>query len=149
MFSMTTEYALRAVVFLSQAEGRVTAGDIAERTRVPVRYMSKVLQTLSESGIIESQRGPSGGFWLSRPADKITLLEIVDCFEPIQRITKCPIDLPEHKHQLCPLHIAMDELAAVARERLGRTTLAAVMDKSVVPLGLTVRGKAPPPTGSA
>lgn len=144
MFSMTTEYALRAVVCLSQAEGRVTASYIAQCTQVPVRYMSKVLQTLTEAGIIESQRGPTGGFWLSRPAEQITLLEIIDCFAPIKRITKCPIDLPEHKDQLCPLHIALDELAAVARERLGSATVASVMDKTVIPLGLTIKGKAVP-----
>jgi len=103
--------------------------------------MSKVLQTLSEAGIIESQRGPTGGFWLSRPAEEITLLDIVDCIAPIQRITKCPIDLPEHEQQLCPLHIAMDDLAAIARKKLGATTLASVMDTSIVPLGLTVKGK--------
>ncbi len=143
LFSRTTEYALRAAVMLSQTEGRATATDIAEQTRVPVRYMSKVLQTLSEAGIIESQRGPSGGFWLSRPADQITLLEVIDSFSPIERITKCPIDLPEHADQLCPLHIELDELAAIARQKLGAATLASVMDKSVVPLGLTIKGKKP------
>lgn len=141
MFSRTTEYALRAAVLLSQSEGRSTATEIAERTRVPVRYMSKVLQTLSEAGIVESQRGPSGGFWLARPAGEITLLDVVDCISPIERITKCPIDLPEHEEQLCPLHVVLDELACIARERLGAATLASVMDKSIVPLGLTVRGK--------
>jgi len=141
LFSRTTEYALRAAVLLSQTEGRTTATDIAEQTRVPVRYMSKVLQTLSEAGIIESQRGPTGGFWLARPANEITLLDIVDCFTPIHRITKCPIDLPEHEDQLCPLHVQMDALAAIARKQLGAATLASVMDKSIVPLGLTIKGK--------
>jgi len=141
VFSRTTEYALRATVLLSQSHGRATATDIAEKTRVPVRYMSKVLQTLSEAGIIESQRGPTGGFWLARPASEISLLDIVDCFEPIKRITKCPIDLPEHEDQLCPLHIELDELAAYARKKLGAATLASVMDKTIVPLGLTIKGK--------
>ena len=127
------------MVLLSQTEGRATATEIAEQTRVPVRYMSKVLQTLSESGFVDSQRGPNGGFWLSRSANEITLLDVVDCFEPIERITKCPIDLPEHCDHLCPLHVEMDHLAKVARERLGGTTLASVMDKSIVPLGLKLK----------
>lgn len=139
MFSRTTEYALRAMVLLSQTEGRATATDIAEQTKVPVRYMSKVLQTLTEAGLIDSQRGPTGGFWLSRPADQISLLDVVDCIEPIERITKCPIDLPEHCDHLCPLHVELDHLAKVARERLGGATLASVMDKSIVPLGLKLK----------
>ena len=141
MFSRTTEYALRAMALISQVEGRATATEIAEQTRVPVRYMSKVLQTLSESGLIESQRGPTGGFWLNRSPEDITLLDVVDCIEPIERITSCPINLPEHCDNLCPLHIALDELAVIAREKLGGTTLASVMDKSIVPLGIKIKGK--------
>ncbi len=127
------------MALISQIEGRATATEIAEQTRVPVRYMSKVLQTLSEAGLIESQRGPSGGFWLSRSPEEITLLDVVDCISPIERITQCPINLPEHCDNLCPLHIALDDLAVIAREKLGATSLASVMDKSIVPLGIKIK----------
>jgi Rrf2 family nitric oxide-sensitive transcriptional repressor len=129
------------MALISQIDGRATATEIAEQTCVPVRYMSKVLQTLSEAGLVESQRGPTGGFWLSKSADDITLLDVVDCIEPIERITTCPINLPEHCDNLCPLHVALDDLAVIARQKLGGTSLAAVMDKSIVPLGIKIKGK--------
>jgi len=134
------------MALISQIDGRATATDIAEQTRVPVRYMSKVLQTLSEAGLVESQRGPTGGFWLTKSPHEITLLDVVDCIEPIERITTCPINLDEHCDNLCPLHLELDDLAAIARKKLGSTTLAAVMDKTIVPLGIKIKIKDIPPS---
>ena len=143
MFTKTTEYALRAAVCIAQSNRRQTSTEIADRTHVPVRYMSKVLQTLTEAELIESQRGPSGGFWLSKPAEEISLLDVVQCIQPIERITHCPIDLPEHADELCPLHIALDELAAMARKKLAGIALSELTDTSIVPLGLTINRQPP------
>lgn len=144
MFSMTTEYALRAAVFLSESRGEVqTAGRVAEATKTPVRYASRVLQLLVEGGLATSQRGPTGGFALSRPPEEITLLDVVQAIEPIQRILKCPLDLPEHQHELCPLHKAMDAVSAKAETTLGALTLADVMAQTIVPLGISIRSARP------
>ncbi|NRA58202.1 MAG: Rrf2 family transcriptional regulator [Phycisphaerales bacterium] len=144
MFSMTTEYALRAAVFLSEWYGEVqTAGRVAEATQTPVRYASRVLQLLVEGGLATSQRGPTGGFALSREPSQITLLDVVQAIEPIQRIRDCPLGLAEHADQLCPLHRAMDAVAAKTEATLGALTLADVMTQQVVPLGISIRsGKA-------
>lgn len=144
MFSMTTEYALRAAVFLSERHGDVqTASRVAEATQTPVRYASRVLQMLVEGGLATSQRGPTGGFALAREPSEITLLDVVQCIEPIQRIRECPLDLPEHEQELCPLHKAMDVVAADAEATLGRLTLADVMAQPVVPLGISISGRPP------
>jgi Rrf2 family protein len=127
---------------------------VAEATKTPVRYASRVLQLLVEGGLATSQRGPSGGFALSREPESITLLDVVQAIEPIQRIRECPLNLPEHAHELCPLHKALDSVASNAERTLGALTLADVMAQQVVPLGITVRGRAvaiapttfPPPT---
>lgn len=141
MFSMTVEYALRAAVFLAETPGLQTAQRIAAATKVPERYLAKVLQILAEKGLLSSQRGPSGGFELGRPPAKITLLDVVSVVEPIQRIRACPIDLPEHREQLCPLHQTLDDLAAFAEERLGTTTLADLVQQAIVPLGISAGRK--------
>lgn len=144
MFSMTTEYALRAAVFLSESGGEVqTAARVAEVTKTPVRYASRVLQLLVEGGLATSQRGPTGGFALSREPTAITLLDVVQAIEPIQRIRECPLGLPEHERELCPLHKAMDAVARDAEETLGRLTLADVMAQQIVPLGISIAGKRP------
>lgn len=143
MFSKTTEYAFRAAVFLCEAKGRrVPAQEIAEATHVPVRYMSKVLQTLTEAKLIESQRGPSGGFWLTRDPSELSLLDIVQAINPIERIHECPLGLKEHCATLCPLHRELDNLAAVAIKTLGSTPLDSLTRQQVVPLGLPVHAGA-------
>ncbi|MEQ8315961.1 MAG: Rrf2 family transcriptional regulator [Phycisphaerales bacterium] len=145
MFSMTTEYALRAAVYLSERHGDVqTAGRVAEATQTPVRYASRVLQLLVEGGLAISQRGPTGGFVLAREPSEITLLDVVQCIEPIQRIRECPLGLREHERELCPLHKAMDDVAADAEATLGRLTLANVMAQPIVPLGISIGGRERP-----
>ncbi len=139
MFSKTTEYAFRASVFLCEAQGRrVPAQEIAAATHVPVRYMSKVLQTLTEAGLIESQRGPSGGFWLTHDPAKLSLLDIVQAIDPIDRIQECPLGLKDHCDTLCPLHRELDNLAAIAIDKLANTSLKSLMQEPVVPLGIKV-----------
>lgn len=139
MFSKTTEYAFRASVFLCEAQGRrVPAQEIAAATHVPVRYMSKVLQTLTEAGLIESQRGPSGGFWLTRDPAELSLLDIVQAIDPLERIHECPLGLKEHCDTLCPLHRELDNLAAVAIKQLASTPLKSLMQQQVVPLGIKI-----------
>jgi Rrf2 family nitric oxide-sensitive transcriptional repressor len=139
MFSVTTEYTLRAAVFLGETTGTMqTAQRVADATHVPVQYMSKVLQTLVESGLAHSQRGPTGGFMLAHPPEQITLLDVVQAVEPVKRIHSCPLQLEEHAHELCPLHKVMDELAEFTETRLRRLTLSDVLNQPVVPLGMSI-----------
>ena len=72
MISQTVEYALRAVVYLAdQGEAARTTQQIAEATRVPPAYLSKVMQGLSRGKLVHSQRGLHGGFTLARePKDR-------------------------------------------------------------------------------
>src|SRR5690606_18982460 len=109
MISQTVEYALRAAVFLaSESDAARTTGEIAQRTRVPPAYLSKVLQSLSRAGIVHSQRGIGGGFTLALDARKLTILEVVNAVDPIQRIRECPLGLESHGVRLCPLHRRLD-----------------------------------------
>jgi len=92
MFSQTVEYALRAVVFLADQDGPRTAQEIAAVTKVPAAYLAKILQGLSSKGLVRSQRGPHGGCSLDRPANELTIWDVVQAVEPIRRITTraCP-----------------------------------------------------------
>jgi Rrf2 family transcriptional regulator, nitric oxide-sensitive transcriptional repressor len=125
VFSSTAEYALRAAAFLAQQpEGLTSSQAISEATKVPRGYLSKILNDLVNAGIIDSRRGPRGGFTLSRPATKITVLDVVNAVDRIHRILECPLGLKEHKRRLCPLHRRMDEAIALVEQTLGRSTLA-------------------------
>lgn len=128
MFSQTVEYALRAVVYLAgEAPECRTTDQVAEATRVPKAYLSKVLQGLARAGIVHSQRGVKGGMTLARPADELTILEVVNAVEPIQRIKVCPLGLAAHGARLCPLHKRLDSALASVEEAFRSTTLAEIL----------------------
>lgn len=112
MISQTAEYALRAMVFLAEQDRALTIGAIASVTQVPQGYLSKVMQNLAKSGLVVSQRGLGGGFSLARPSEEITVFDILQAVDPISRITRCPLDNPAHKHNLCGLHRRLDDAAA-------------------------------------
>ena len=91
MLSTTTEYALRAVVELARCpEGRSCLGrDIAERTGVPSNYLSKILLDLKTRGLVNAIRGTGGGYRLRRPAEEISLMHIVEIFDPARARPRC------------------------------------------------------------
>lgn len=128
MFSQTVEYALRAVVHLAhEAPAARTTAQIAEATRVPKDYLSKILQGLSKKGIVTTQRGVGGGIALTGKPEELTILDVVNAVEPIERITTCPLNLPNHGANLCPLHKRMDAALAMVEAAFGATTLAEVL----------------------
>lgn len=128
MISQTVEYALRAVVHLaSKSPTAQTTDEIAEVTRVPRAYLSKVLQSLGRAKLVHAQRGLGGGMTLSRAAEKITVLEVVNAVEPIQRIHTCPLGLAAHGVRLCPLHRRLDNALATVEAAFEHTTLAEIL----------------------
>jgi Rrf2 family protein len=109
--SQTIEYALRAVVWLAENEGTPqTTQEIATGCRMPASYLSKVLQPLARGGIVSGQRGLHGGFVLAKPSTELTVLDVVNAVEPVQRIKVCPLGLRGHGTNLCALHRALDDV---------------------------------------
>jgi len=127
MLSQTAEYALRAVILLA-GHDLVTTEQLAEASHVPAGYLSKVLQILSRKGIVVARRGKSGGFRLARPADKLTILDVVNAVEPVQRIRSCPLQLPAHEDHLCSLHQRLDEAMVMIEEAFGDTTIGSLLN---------------------
>ena len=132
MISQTSEYALRAVVALGGGPGRsMSTQQIAAQTKIPASYLSKVLQSLGRAGVVASQRGQRGGFVLARPLDELTILDVINAVDPLVRIEHCPLDLPEHRRRLCPLHKRLDEGLAYLESLYGGTTIAELLDGRV------------------
>jgi Rrf2 family protein len=131
MFSNTAEYALRAIVHLAVNRDRACpASQIAEATQIPSGYVSKVLQDLGRAGLVNSQRGPNGGFTLARDASEISVLEAVNAVDPIHRITKCPLGIPSHGTQLCRLHHRLDQAIESMERVLGESSIAEMIEPS-------------------
>lgn len=76
--SARTQYALRAVTELAAAPpGPVPAEKIAVAQNIPRRFLDNILLQLRRAGLINSQRGPDGGYWLARPPEEITLADVI------------------------------------------------------------------------
>jgi Rrf2 family transcriptional regulator, nitric oxide-sensitive transcriptional repressor len=137
VISQTTEYALRAIVDLAYHHGESrTTQQIAQATKVPAGYLAKVLKELSRHDLIRSQRGLHGGFVLETNPREITVYHVMAAVDPPQRITQCPLNLPEHKANLCPLHRRLDDAMAMVEEVFRATTIAEVTaDPKSQPLG--------------
>jgi len=131
MLSQTVEYALRAIVCLAnEAPSAQTNVQLAEVTKVPAAYLSKVMASLNRAGLVQSQRGPNGGFTLTKEPESLVLLDVVNAVDPIRRITKCPLDIKSHGAKLCGLHRRMDEAIAMVEKVFGETTLADILAES-------------------
>lgn len=148
MISQTAEYALRAVVCLASRPGTPMATPhIAEATRVPSGYLAKILQMLGRTGLVQSQRGLHGGYVLARPAEKVTVLQVINAVDPFKRIERCPLDREDHGTRLCPLHRRLDEaLAQVESAFSEHNILDLIAEPSEsVPLGLARECDGPVP----
>lgn len=83
-FSAKTEYGLVALIELAAAyaSGELLAtGEICRRHGIPERYLEQMLTALRKAGFLRSIRGPRGGFQLTRPPEKVTVLEVEACLE--------------------------------------------------------------------
>lgn len=124
MITQTAEYALRAIVLLADHEGdAITADRISAVTRVPVGYLSKIMQSLVRAGLVTSQRGPYGGFTLAIERTKLTVYDVVQAIDPINRIHSCPLKLETHGVNLCALHRLLDNTAATVERTFRKVTI--------------------------
>ena len=136
MLSKTAEYALRAVACMAAHTGQPLSADfLALQTKVPRRYLTRVLQDLAAAGLVQSRSGPGGGYELALSPKKLTILHVVNTVAPIERIRRCPLGLKSHK-KLCPLHAELDKAYAATERAFAGVTIQALLDSTseVVPL---------------
>ena len=136
MLSKTAEYALRTVACLAGDAGRSEPADwLCEQTKVPRRYLHKVLQDLVHAQLVHSRSGPGGGYSLSRSPDDISILDVVNAVAPLERIRHCPLGLPSHT-SLCPLHEQLDHAYATTERAFAAVTIGQILrsESKIMPL---------------
>jgi Rrf2 family nitric oxide-sensitive transcriptional repressor len=136
MLPKTAEYALRTVTCLARNPEQPESADVlADQTKVPRRYLHKVLQSLVKCELVYSRPGPGGGYALARSPEAITILDVVNAVAPLERIRHCPLGLPSHT-SLCPLHRELDRAYAATEAALARVTIGELLRSTspIVPL---------------
>jgi Rrf2 family transcriptional regulator, iron-sulfur cluster assembly transcription factor len=123
-----TDYAIRALVFLANAEeSPVKAGAVGKAMGIPTGFLQQVLRALLGTGIVTSRPGPAGGFALGRPADQITILQIVEAMEGPLRTSECALrGGPCHWDDVCALHRVWSSARGALCGQLDEATLAEV-----------------------
>ena len=86
--SAKADYALRAAIELAAAgDGPVKGERIAQAQEIPLKFLENILLELRHAGIVRSQRGVEGGYWLARPAEEVSLAEVIRAVEgPIANV---------------------------------------------------------------
>ncbi len=125
-------YALRALVYLARADGKVTADRISIEAHIPRRLLARILARLSHAGLVKSEQGRGGGSRLARPAGKITLREAVEAVEGPFGVIRCIMeDRACGEGAPCALHEAWEEGQRAILEYLGTQTIEEFISRTV------------------
>ncbi|MGP1346106.1 MAG: RrF2 family transcriptional regulator [Phycisphaerales bacterium] len=149
LLSDACEYGLRAVLWLAQRPGQAQkVREIAEGTKAAPGYLVKVLQSLTKAGILSAQRGSLGGFTLLRNPAELTVLDIINAIDPIERIETCPLGIEAHGECLCPMHKRIDDAFGLIEASFANSRIAELMERRTASdslcAGLTLNGTALP-----
>lgn len=125
MLSHTVEYALRATLFVARNHpNALPVADIAKGVEAPRGYLAKILSELARTGVLESSRGPGGGFRLAKSPDALALADVVHAIEGNEP-RRCLLgrgvcgQVPG-----CTAHERWSPIATDMDEFFGKTTLA-------------------------
>jgi Rrf2 family protein len=126
MLTITSEYALRALSCLAGCDDGVLLGrDLAEQTAVPPTYLSKIMLTLRNAGVVTARRGSGGGYALAKPAKSITLIKVIEVFDGVDARPTCILGLAGCSDKNpCPAHHLWRPVQHAYIEFLEKTTLA-------------------------
>lgn len=130
------EYGLRAMIYLATVQAHtpgamVQIKDIAEREKMPAKYLEQILLALKNAGLLNSRMGIGGGYYLARPPQEISLSQIVRVLDgplaPIRCVSQMayePCGCPDER--LCGLRMVMGDVRNAIAGILENTTLADV-----------------------
>jgi Rrf2 family protein len=124
--SAKVDYAVRAGAELAAAgEGPVKGERIAQAQEIPLKFLENILLDLKHAGLVQSQRGAEGGYWLARPPEEIALADIIRAVEgPIANVRGLRPEQVEYSGAAEPLRDAWIAVRANLRAVLENVTLA-------------------------
>ncbi|MCS7083008.1 MAG: RrF2 family transcriptional regulator [Bacteroidetes bacterium] len=135
VLSRACEYAIQAVLYLAQQDPDrlVMSKEIAEQLHIPKHFLAKILQDLAKSGLVESFKGPTGGFRLAVSASRLTLLDVVAAVDGLGIFERCGIGLKQcSDDNPCPIHERWKPARQAIRDVLGQRSIAELMRESSI-----------------
>lgn len=126
IFSKKCEYGLQAILYLASRNDKeyFSAREIANDLRIPKEFISKILQSLVNYGIVSSRKGKFGGFFLAKSPNKIKLIDIVEAIDGLDVFNTCVLGFPECSSNVpCPVHDKWGRLRNLAYDMLSSETI--------------------------
>jgi len=126
ILSQTAVYALKAVMYLAEVpqDTPVRVDDIAEALSVPRNYLSKILHVLGRAGLLQSTRGPHGGFRLARPASELLLTDVIGQFDDVTETSGCLLGRERcSDSNPCAAHSRWKDVSTAVRGFLSETSI--------------------------
>lgn len=122
--TLEADYAVRIVERLAQCGNRLDAHTISDDTQVPLRFALKILRKLVAQELVKSFKGAKGGYTLARPAEEITLRQVIEAVEGPYVISRCLAEDYSCCHEKCRFHRVYDDISAMVRDKLDAVTFA-------------------------
>jgi Rrf2 family protein len=127
MLSNSSKYALKAVVYIvtkSSSINKLLVKEIAENTKVPKPFLSKILQQLAANDLLSSTKGPHGGFFISKKQLENTVMDLVIVTEGRDKLQECILNFENCNSQnQCPVHSFIAPAKEALRKSLQQITL--------------------------
>ncbi len=127
--SAKADYAVRAAAELAAAEeGPIKGERLADAQDIPLQFLEHILLELKHNGIVRARRGAKGGYWLAKPADEVSVADIVRAVEgPIAHVQSTPPEAIEYSGNSAPLQEVWIAVRASLRAVLEQVTLADIV----------------------
>lgn len=134
IFSKKCEYGMQAILYLAaQEKGMLVSSDeISKVLKIPREFISKILQSLRDSGLVFSSKGKSGGFSLAKEPSRIKLIDVVAAIDGLDIFESCVLGFPEcSPTHPCPVHETWGVLRTQTYDMLTKETVDKLKEKTL------------------
>ncbi len=138
MLTRKSKYGLKALLTLARGSGAgpVLVADLAERERIPRKFLEAILLDLKRHGLLESRKGRGGGYLLGRPADQITVGQVIRVLDGPLALVPCASQTAYRRCEecvdevTCGVRLAMKDVRDATATILDNTTLASLNERT-------------------
>lgn len=129
MISKTCQYALRAIIYIAKKKdsGFIPVKKIAKENNISHFFLGKIMNILSQNGLINTYKGPNGGVKLSKPAGEITLYDVVEIIDGIDIKNECFLGPRCSEKNQCVMHNSWKKVRELYINMLSKNTIGKII----------------------